>query len=64
MIEKPTRGADTRRMEDVTTVTSGPGAGSLLTSPEASLLDTEVTDQRPGRGISQQGLSTQSFLTP
>lgn len=64
MIEKHTRGADTRRTEGDITVTSVPGAGSLLTSLEASLLDMEVTDLRPVRAISQRGLSTQSFLTP
>ena len=67
MIEKHTRGAATRRTEADTTVTSGRGArgeGSLLTSPEATFLVTEVTDRRPGPDISQRGLSTQSFLTP
>ena len=69
MIEKLTRGAATRRTGADTTVSSGRGArgaGSLLTSPEATFLVTEVTDRRPGPDISQRGrgLSTQSFLTP
>ena len=62
MIEKHSRGADTRRREGGTAVTPGQGADSLLTSPEASSRDTEVTEPRPGPAdTSPRGLSTQSF---